>query len=61
MKSYFYKGVNKMMETVEITETEYNNLLFRQQQIEQICELANQLEEGMIDGFDFGEMVLDIL
>lgn len=50
-----------MMETVEITETEYNNLLFRQQQIEQLCELANQLEEGMIDGFDFGEMVLNIL
>lgn len=50
-----------MMKTVEITETEYNNLLFRQQQIEQINELADKLEDGSIDGFDFGELILDIL
>lgn len=49
------------MKTLEITETEYNNLLFKQQQIEQINELADKLEKGLIDGFDFGELVLNIL
>lgn len=49
------------IETVTITREEHKNLLFRRQQIEQINVIIMELENGEIDGFDFGEKVLDIL
>ena len=48
-------------EVVVISKKEYNDLLFRKKQIEQINKEANRLENAEIDGFDFGELVLNIL
>ena len=50
-----------MEETITITELEYRNLLLYKKQIEQLNEVVDRLETGEIDGFDFGDEVLNIL
>lgn len=49
------------MEEVNITKLEYENLLFFKKQIAQMNELADELENGEIDGVEFGEKVLNVL
>ena len=48
-------------EKVEISLTEYENLIFYKEQINRINKVADELENGEIDGFDFGEKILNIL
>lgn len=48
-------------EEITISKLEYSNLKFRERQIELLWELAIKLEEGEIDGFDFGKEALNIL
>lgn len=50
-----------MEETITITELEYRNLLLYKKQIEELNEVVDRLEAGEIDGFDFGDEVLNIL
>lgn len=51
----------KNEEMITISKWEYENLLFRKKQIEQLNEVADELENGEIDGIDFGEKVLNII
>lgn len=46
---------------VEIDALEYNNLLFRKKQYEQICELVNKMENGEMNSDDFYDELLNIL
>ena len=48
-------------ETITITKSKYNSLLFARKQIKEINKIAVELENGEIDGFDFGECVLNII
>lgn len=50
-----------MEETITITELEYRNLLLYKEQIEPLSEVVNRLDVDEIDGFDFGDEVLNIL
>lgn len=50
-----------MEETITITKLEYANLLFHKKQIEDLEKVVDRLEAGEIDGFDFGDEVLNIL
>lgn len=54
--------VNKVSDdSIFLGEKEYEDLLFSAKQIEQLKNLAVKLENTEIDGFDFGEEVLNIL
>lgn len=46
---------------VEIDALEYNNLLFRKKQYEQICDLVDKMENGEIDSENFYDDLLNIL
>lgn len=48
-------------ETVTISKTDYDLLLFRSGQIDQINQAVNQLENNELDGFNFIQKVLGIL
>ena len=50
-----------MEDQVTISKLEYENLLFRKKQVELLNELVDRLENGELDGFDFGEEVLNVL
>ena len=53
--------MNSNAELVTITKARLNGLLYKEEQVKQLNLLADKLENAEIDGFDFGEEVLNVL